>query len=184
MVLIMILQYWSGYSSRVLIEIEGIDQDTKVLTIIFLLQDDQVVLMLCYWSWCIDQDTKVLIMICSHRSGYPGIDDHISLTGRPGGVDVKVLIMTLQYWSGYSGIDDHIPLTGWPGGAAVHSDRAEGADQAMSVLRGLREPPLLPGDHVQRSGTCQSINQSINQSIHWLTDWLRRIYGHTQCLCQ
>jgi hypothetical protein len=149
MVLIMILQYWSGYSSRVLIEIEGIDQDTKVLTIIFLLQDDQVVLMLCYWSWCIDQDTKVLIMICSHRSGYPGIDDHI-------------------------------PLTGWPGGAAVHSDRAEGADQAMSVLRGLREPPLLPGDHVQRSGTCESINQS----IHWLTDWLRRIYGHTQCLCQ
>ena len=47
----------------------------------------------------------------------------------------------------------------------MHSDRAEGADQAVSVLRGLREPPLLPGDHVQRSGTCQSINQSTDRLI-------------------
>lgn len=42
--------------------------------------------------------------------------------------------------------------TGRPGGSAVHRLRPEGADQTLPLLRGLREPTLLPGNHVQRSG--------------------------------
>lgn len=42
---------------------------------------------------------------------------------------------------------------GWPGLSAVHCLRPEGAaDKAMSVLRGLREPSLLLGNHIQCSG--------------------------------
>lgn len=42
--------------------------------------------------------------------------------------------------------------TGRPGCPAVHRLRPEGADQTLSLLRGFREPPLLPGNHIQRSG--------------------------------
>lgn len=41
---------------------------------------------------------------------------------------------------------------GWPGRSAVYCLRPEGADQVVPVLWGLREPPLLPGNHIQCSG--------------------------------
>lgn len=42
--------------------------------------------------------------------------------------------------------------TGWPGRSAVYCLRPEGADQVVPVLWGLREPPLLPWNHIQCSG--------------------------------
>ena len=49
-----------------------------------------------------------------------------------------------------------VGAAGGPGGAAMHGLHHEGsAGEAVSVLRGLREPPLLPGNHVQRSGETQ-----------------------------
>lgn len=44
----------------------------------------------------------------------------------------------------------------------MHRLRPEGAaDQAVSVLRGLRKPALLFGDHVQRSGQTLPLRSSV-----------------------